>query len=177
MRLGNYDIYPNGDIYSHLSGKFLKQYVGLNGYKVVNICTPADNKKIPRCVHSLVATMYVHKPRKTDVVNHKDSNRLNNDYHNLEWVSNSDNLKHGWSHGNMKRGEDTKMAKLTTADVVKVCELLSQGVTTGKILESYPQISRASLLNIRARRTWKHIGSQYEWTHHKDKRNELCGRH
>ncbi len=47
-------------------------------------------------VHRLVAMHFVpgYKPWLT--VNHKDLNKMNNHFTNLEWMTNAENLKHAW---------------------------------------------------------------------------------
>lgn len=46
-------------------------------------------------MHRLVAKYFCKGYSKYKVVNHKDGNRKNNNFKNLEWVSHSENLKHG----------------------------------------------------------------------------------
>ena len=46
-------------------------------------------------VHRVVAETFLGKaPFENWTVNHKDGNKLNNHYSNLEWISHSDNVKH-----------------------------------------------------------------------------------
>ena len=45
-------------------------------------------------VHRLVAEAFLPKEEGRDFVNHKDRNRLNNHYSNLEWVSMAENNCH-----------------------------------------------------------------------------------
>lgn len=46
-------------------------------------------------VHRLVAECFVDNPHGYDVVNHKDHNRDNNDWRNLEWTTFTGNNRHG----------------------------------------------------------------------------------
>jgi len=50
-------------------------------------------------VHKLVADAFVSGKEKGLVVNHIDGNKLNNDVNNLEWVTQSYNVKHGFMLG------------------------------------------------------------------------------
>ena len=44
-------------------------------------------------VHRLVASAFIANPDKLPLVNHKDENKKNNDVSNLEWCTQSDNMK------------------------------------------------------------------------------------
>lgn len=52
-----------------------------------------------KAVHRLVAQAFIENPEDKPVVNHIDGNRLNNNVCNLEWVSQSENLKHAYASG------------------------------------------------------------------------------
>jgi len=54
--------------------------------------------------HRIVAEVFVHNPhpRKYKIVNHIDSNRLNNDSSNLEWCDQKHNMQHASKTGRLK---------------------------------------------------------------------------
>ena len=58
-------------------------------------------------VHRLVALTFIENKYNARTVNHKDGNKLNNKLDNLEWMSDSDNLKHARDNGLLK----TKITK------------------------------------------------------------------
>ena len=82
----------------------LKQYdVGRckrGSYKAVFVTN--KNKKHMFYVHRLVANEYVPNPFNKKYVNHIDGNPQNNLYTNLEWVTNSENLKHAFKEFGVK---------------------------------------------------------------------------
>ena len=90
---GNYKISNKGDIISIKSGITLKGRINSDGYKyaIVRI----NNKNITVKHHRLVAEMFVDNPNNYPVVNHKDENKLNNKYSNLEWCTIKYNNIHG----------------------------------------------------------------------------------
>lgn len=45
-------------------------------------------------IHRLVAEKFIDNPNKYKIVNHKDGNKINNHYTNLEWCTAKDNVKH-----------------------------------------------------------------------------------
>lgn len=57
-------------------------------------------------VHRLVAMAFCPKQHEGQtVVNHKDGNKLNNHFSNLEWVTHSENMKHAHSEGLWQKTE------------------------------------------------------------------------
>jgi hypothetical protein len=53
-------------------------------------------------VHRLVAQTFIDNPNGYKYVDHKDGNGLNNNFTNLEWVSNSENVNRAIAKGNYK---------------------------------------------------------------------------
>lgn len=96
---GDYLISNLGNIKSRrYSGKYklLNPTAGCNGYYSIKIRYENTEKRRTTNIHRLVAEYFIDKP-KTDEkleVNHKDSNRLNNNANNLEWVTSSGNTEH-----------------------------------------------------------------------------------
>ena len=66
------------------------------GYKVLEL------KGKQYFAHRLVAMAFIENPQNKPFVNHKDSNPSNNHVDNLEWVTQSENIQHGYDFGNIK---------------------------------------------------------------------------
>lgn len=63
-----------------------------NGYKSVVLCKKGIKNTF--LIHRLVAKTFIPNPKNKPEVNHKDGNKLNNDYSNLEWSTSTENNIH-----------------------------------------------------------------------------------
>jgi len=111
-------IYEDGRLYSEKSHRFLKAQVNNVGYAIYNLTWLCG-----RCylAHTLVAIHFIGPcPLGKTEINHKDLDKRNNHWSNLEWVTHSYNILHArgvkhWEPGRrgFKHGVSTiqKMAK------------------------------------------------------------------
>lgn len=90
----------------------------ISGYKYVTLVfNRLDNGMYEyimkrTCVHILVCTLWHGaKPALKPWVNHKDGNKANNHYTNLEWSSISDNIQHSYDTLNRVRNASMKGRK------------------------------------------------------------------
>jgi hypothetical protein len=80
-------------------GRVMKQLVDRYGYRYISLTCSAGLKKKTK-VHHLVALAFHGKPTKEQTqINHKDSNKLNNDSANLEWCTIKENHQHAYKNG------------------------------------------------------------------------------
>ena len=66
-----------------------------SGYSFVTLCKDKIHKN--SSVHILVALAFVPNPLGKHQVNHKDGDRGNNCFDNLEWVTASENIRHSFN--------------------------------------------------------------------------------
>ena len=78
-----------------------------NGYMRVCMRNNQDGKRHDVYVHRLVAERFIPNPENKSTVNHKDCNRNNNYYTNLEWVTTKENVYYAFSVGNLQRDKNT----------------------------------------------------------------------
>ena len=92
----NYIVYPDGRVYSVRRNIFKKPSLNKNGYFYIRIYN-----KIHK-VHRLVAQLYIDNPYNFKTVNHKNGNKQDNHFENLEWVTQRQNVFH--FHNSKYRG-------------------------------------------------------------------------
>ena len=157
----NYEVSTTGLIKNKKTGKILKPWTHL-GYQWIRLGKNGKNKS----VHRIVALTFLPKIEGKDFVNHKDSNRSNNNVENLEWCTKSENSIHGIKYGNLKQGFKKKhkdsvgskntMSKLTESDIKKIRSLREKGLTLQKISDIF-NVSLATIGYIIQGKTWKHV--------------------
>jgi hypothetical protein len=98
-------IYKDGRIGNH-KGRVLLMNQNHKGYLVVYLSR--DSKKYSRLVHRLVAQTFIANPCNVGTVNHKDTDKLNNNTWNLEWMTNIDNIRHAFDNGLFKDRDSKK---------------------------------------------------------------------
>jgi hypothetical protein len=87
-------IYSNGVI-TNYKEKLLKQEINRKKYKRVTLSQ--NNIKKRYQTHRLVAEYFLENPTNKPCVNHIDGNGLNNNVHNLEWCTYSENERHSYN--------------------------------------------------------------------------------
>lgn len=90
---GKYSVSENGEVRNNELKRNLKTAETYNGYLRVRI-----NKKMIR-VHRLVAELFIENPNGCTQVNHKDGNKKNNHFSNLEWCTAKENIAHAYKTG------------------------------------------------------------------------------
>lgn len=110
---GIYDIDENGNVYSHRTNRVLKNvFRPPYGYMTVSLYDSVNKKTCSTYVHRLVAETFLPKPSGRKEVNHKDGDKSNNILSNLEWCSSSENIRHAFKNGLMKKRSLWKVGKL-----------------------------------------------------------------
>lgn len=81
----NYEISNFGNLRSLNSGKLRKLQIDKDGYNVITIWK--DGKSYFKRINRLVAEAFIPNPYNLPIVNHKDENKKNNCFDNLEWCT------------------------------------------------------------------------------------------
>lgn len=94
--LQDYLVNEYGDLVSFRKSEphLMKKQLYKNGYQYYPIQVGKKCKKIK--VHRIVACTFLDKINGKDMVNHKDGDKTNNYFGNLEWCNNSENQIHAF---------------------------------------------------------------------------------
>ncbi|MFA5558654.1 MAG: NUMOD4 domain-containing protein [Methanofastidiosum sp.] len=133
--------------------RILKPCRAGRGYLAVSL--RKNNKTYRKYIHQIVAEMFIENPNNLPVPNHKDGNKLNNCYENLEWSTYSENNQHAYDTNLKFRGEDFYNAILTEKNVKEILKNGKCG-TYQDIADNYG-VSKATIRDVLIRKTWKHI--------------------
>lgn len=163
-----YEASTEGQIRNARTGKILKQFNNLFGYKVLTV-RPEPNKQINVRVHRLITEVFLGKCPEGFVVNHKDGNKTNNRIENLEYVTPSQNNQHALDTGLrhtadmakiVPRGENHHCAKITESDVRNILRLRKSTGYGRRKLAKITGISYSIIGHILSGRSWKHITAE-----------------
>lgn len=120
-----------------------------------------EKKRYMPTVHGLVALAFLPPPplgygRGKIGVNHKDCDRDNNHYSNLEWATPQQNSDHAAANDLFWKGEQIHTAKLTEGDVLTIRRRKAAGEGRNALAREY-DVSNYAIYAICIRKTWKHV--------------------
>ena len=119
-----YDITKEGIIINKQSGKQSKGCINNRGYRMFT-CR-YKNKHFMYSIHTLLAIKYIPNPNNYPIINHIDGNKLNNSLDNLEWCTQSHNIKEASRLGLMDYSNNTNVPKKViqinkdTKEIIKI---------------------------------------------------------
>lgn len=106
----DYEVSPFGDVISLKTGKILIPVINsATGYYSVNLYQ--DGQPVVKLVHRLVAEAWCPNKNNYEVVDHIDTNKLNNCAENLRWVTTKENINNPLTLEHMKSGQQKRRKK------------------------------------------------------------------
>lgn len=150
-----------------VKGRLMKQSTSNYGYKVITL-RKGEIKKSHR-VHRLVAESFINKEEGKTLINHKDGDKCNNRAENLEWCTNSENMKHAFKSGlkqpsnpnknGLMQGESHSRSKLTERDVLFIRKnaKVNGGEFSNVELASKYNVTKSTIGYIVKEKTWVHL--------------------
>lgn len=120
-----------------ISEKVLRVCPNTNGYLTAVLCKGGIKKT--HCIHQLVGNCFVSGRKKGLQLNHKDGDKNNNHFSNLEWVTASENTLHSYQIGLKKRpfGEANPMVRLSDKEVAKIRKKYSKGHSISELCDQF----------------------------------------
>jgi hypothetical protein len=152
-----YLVSENGDVIrtkpgvNGLGGSVLRHRILPKGYHRVLLCY--DGRNIDKYIHRLVAEAFIKNPRGYKEVNHKDGDKSNNNYLNLEWVS------HRQNHQHAAINYLTNPERSLNEEAVKVIKWVLKNmpwITHSKLASLY-KVNRGTITDINTGRSWRYV--------------------
>ena len=136
------------------AGYVLKPAITDKGY--YRVWLTLNGKVRPKFVHDLVALAFVGPRPEGKQVNHKDGNKGNLFWKNLEWITPKQNIAHAIRTGlRDTTGEANGNSKLTAEDV-KVIRKIGSRISPSKLGRRFG-VNRGMIWSILTGRHWKRV--------------------
>lgn len=128
---GDYQISNLGRVKSFFRTDYIKPSITHRGYYSVCLRNK-EGKKMNYVLHRLVAIAFIPNTENKPEVNHKDTNKLNNDYSNLEWMTKRENINHFYNNTNKFKSRDGILRiDLISGKIIKKYEAVQDVVLDG----------------------------------------------
>ena len=106
----NYSVSDSGNIRNDRTGRILKQSPSRTGYARVSISNGTNRNPSIVFPHRVVAEVFIPNPNNLPQVNHLNSNRMDANKSNLEWVTPKQNSEHSIRSGRWDPLETSRKA-------------------------------------------------------------------
>lgn len=135
--------------------KIKELQIGTTGYYVLRLNLNGKGRNYK--VHRLVATAFLANELCLKFINHKDGNKLNNNFTNLEWCTPLHNNLHALKTGLkiMPSGSHVNTAVLSPNQVKEI--RAKKGIITEREIAKSYNCSKSAIHAILSGKSWKHI--------------------
>lgn len=156
-----YSIDEEGNIYSHLTNKYLIPKEDKDGYMTIGLSCEENRRKFFK-VHRLVLSTFSPVENMENLqVNHINGNKKDNSISNLEWCTGKENIKHAVENNLRGKGR----AEITEKEVIEICKLLEQGYAPKMVAQKlYPEEVEkytSIIYGIKRKKNWIKISCNY----------------
>lgn len=141
----NFLIDENGNILNSKTKRILKKSIFKDGYYHITLPLGKRGRVKSIRLHKAVAETFIPNPQKYPIVHHKDENKLNCFYENLEWTDQKTNTRYHWE----KESETTDFynnRKLTRNDVEYIRR--NKGIISSRELAGMFNVSKTTIFNV-----------------------------
>lgn len=105
-------------------GKLLIPHKQNTGYYFANLKKDGQTKK--EYIHRLVAISFIDNPNNYTYINHIDGNKTNNNVNNLEWCTQSYNIKYAYDNGTKTPPNMKKVKQIKNGQAIKIYNSLTE---------------------------------------------------
>jgi hypothetical protein len=133
-----YQVSNNGKVRNKQTGKILKAGIS-GGYYMVALSK--NNQAHSYTVHKLVMENFNREPYENEVINHIDSNKLNNNIDNLEYVTQKENVRKAWESG-LCEGIRKHAKNMIHKNAIP-CKAVAQKDLNGNLIATYVSVREA----------------------------------
>ncbi len=156
---GIYSISSHGRLRREISNTNTKAgriTTGCKDAHYMKISLSKNGIKKHKAIHQVMAEAFIGKLPKGYHTNHKDSNKLNNNISNLEYITAGDNIRHSAMAGTHPHGARVGGSKLTDRKVLRIKDMLKKGTPSVFIAKLYG-VSKSNICQIKKGEIWKHL--------------------
>lgn len=107
-----------GDGIRYSPEKIMKTGNDIHGYQLIGMSK--NTKRLTFKVHRLVAQAFIPNSENKPFINHKNGIKNDNNFKNLEWCTDQENMDHAVRTGLIKKGEDNPNSKLNEKDILRI---------------------------------------------------------
>lgn len=144
----------NGNGFYIQKERMLNPYLNSNGYYRICLSVPIRQYEY---IHKLIALAFIPKVKGKNHINHKNCIKIDNRIENLEWCTNSENVKHAHKNGIYKylKGEETSNSKLKNRDIIEIRKAYKKGLGV-KLSKKY-HVTHQTIYDIINKKQWAHV--------------------
>ncbi len=139
-----------------IPGRVMAGSKDTRGYPQMLLAKNGNKKTIK--VHRLVASAFIPNPDNKRTINHINGIRTDNRVENLEWATDSENIKHAFATGLMvgMKGEKHPLTKLSNENIREIRLLIACGKRGVDIAKAY-NVNPCVISAIKKNKSWKHV--------------------